>query len=234
MKVHRGKILLVEDDPNLGFVVKDNLIEAGFDVDLKKDGVSGFQGFFKNKYDVALLDVMLPKKDGIALAKDIRKVSEDTPIIFLTAKSLPVDKIEGFRAGADDYITKPFDMEELILRIEAILKRSKAFNKSFLNKDSFELGLMKFNYKNHELIEGDNSRSLTKKEAELLRLLCIHEGEVLERAVALDLVWGNDDYFLGRSMDVFISKLRKYLSFDPHVQIVNVHGIGFKLIVNQD
>jgi DNA-binding response OmpR family regulator len=175
---------------------------------------------------------MLPKKDGFALARDIRKVSDDTPIIFLTAKSLSSDRIEGFRAGGDDYITKPFDMEELVLRIEAIMKRSKALSRSFMNKDSFELGHLLFNYKNHELVFGNESKSLTRKEAELLRLLCIHEGQVLERSVALDLVWGSDDYFLGRSMDVFISKLRKYLANDPAVQIINVHGIGFKLIVN--
>lgn len=228
------KILLVEDDPNLGYVIRDNLKEAGYEVQLAKDGKSGYEEFLKQKFDLCILDIMLPKKDGFSLAEDIRKTDKEIPVIFLTAKSLPEDKIRGLKLGADDYITKPFHIEELILRMEAILKRSRKDSPYQTKKDVFTIGSYTFDYKNLELKNGKNIRSLTKKEAELLRLLCIHENELLERETALKIVWGEDDYFLGRSMDVFITKLRKYLSGDKRIQISNVRGVGFKMAVRND
>lgn len=228
------KILLVEDDPNLGYVIRDNLKEAGYEVQLAKDGKIGYEEFLKQKFDLCILDIMLPKKDGFSLAEDIRKTDKEIPVIFLTAKSLPEDKIRGLKLGADDYITKPFHIEELILRMEAILKRSRKDSPYQTKKDVFTIGSYTFDYKNLELKNGKNIRSLTKKEAELLRLLCIHENELLERETALKIVWGEDDYFLGRSMDVFITKLRKYLSGDKRIQISNVRGVGFKMAVRND
>ena len=228
------KILLAEDDINLGFVIQDHLVEAGYEVDLRKDGSAAFQAFYQKDYDLCILDVMLPKKDGFALAEDIRRINDSTPIIFLTAKSLQEDKVTGFRIGADDYITKPFDFEELLLRMEAVLKRSGGSVKDTEKKDFFQIGRFQFDYRNLILkMNEDESRNLTKKEAKLLRLLCIHQDKVLERDMALNLVWGQDDYFLGRSMDVFITKLRKYLKADPSIQIQNVHGVGFKLVITE-
>jgi DNA-binding response OmpR family regulator len=227
----KEKILLVEDDPNLGFVTKDNLQDEGYDVVLCKDGQSAFTEFFKKTFDLCILDVMLPKKDGFALAEDIRKINTQVPILFLSARSKNEDKIKGFQSGADDYLTKPFSMDELYLRIKAILKRSKKSEQNTttpIYKDRFELGNVLFDYKNVELNVLENKYVLTRKEAELLRLLFIHENQVLSREMALELIWGEDDYFLGRSMDVFISKLRKYLKDEPRVQILNVHGVGFK------
>lgn len=230
-KKEKQQVLLVEDDFNLGFVLQDYLTQNGYKVDLEKDGQAGFQTFYNKHYDICILDVMLPKKDGFSLAEDIRKVDQEVPILFLTAKSLTEDKIKGFKLGGDDYLTKPFNSEELLLRIEAILKRSRREEPSPARKDIFKLGSFEFDYPNL-LLKGEEERSLTKKEAELLRLLCIHESEVLSREMALTIVWGNDDYFLGRSMDVFITKLRKYLKADPNIQIMNVHGVGFKLVVS--
>lgn len=229
----KPKILLVEDDPNLGFVTKDRLSEAGFEVTLTKDGISGYQNFMQQNYDLCIFDIMLPKKDGFELAKDVRQAKKNVPIIFLTAKSLLEDKIRGFKEGADDYITKPFSMEELVLRVEAILKRNKSPEEAIKKKELFKIGKYIFDYKNLELKIGENAKTLTKKEAELLRLLCLNQGNVLEREVALNIVWGNDDYFLGRSMDVFITKLRKYLSEDKQIKIINVHGVGFKMEVEK-
>ncbi|MDE0771547.1 MAG: response regulator transcription factor [Salibacteraceae bacterium] len=223
-------ILLVEDDASLGFVIKDNLVDAGAKVTLAKDGLSGFEVFYEGKFDICILDVMLPKKDGFTLANDIRKMNLDIPILFLTAKSMIADKVEGFGAGADDYLTKPFAFEELLARVNAILRRS---NRKLIDevkgKEIFELGNSKFDYRNLKLTTNGSVSELTKKEAELLRLLFIHQNSVLEREVALKLVWGENDYFLGRSMDVFISRLRKYLSPDTSIKIENVHGIGFRL-----
>lgn len=223
-------ILLVEDDASLGFVIKDNLVDAGAKVTLCKDGVAGFEAFYEGKFDICVLDVMLPKKDGFSLAADIRKVNIDIPILFLTAKSMIQDKVEGFGVGADDYLTKPFAFEELVARINAILKRStkKAIDE-VKGKEQFSIGETAFDYRNLTVIANGVKSELTKKEAELLRLLFIHKNNVLEREVALKLVWGENDYFLGRSMDVFISRLRKYLSPDELVKIENVHGVGFRL-----
>lgn len=227
------KILLVEDDPNLGFVTKDRLCEAGYDVQLSKDGVAGYQSFMQQHFDLCIFDIMLPKKDGFELAKEVRVANKNVPIIFLTAKAMIEDKAKGFKSGADDYITKPFNMEELILRVEAILKRSKGPEDPSNKKDNFKIGKYTFDYKNLELKIGNNTKTLTKKEAELLRLLCLNMGNVLEREVALNIIWGSDDYFLGRSMDVFITKLRKYLIEDPKIKIYNVHGVGFKMEVER-
>ncbi len=228
----RPKILLVEDDPNLGFVTRDRLTESGFDVTIAVDGIAGYRNFMQHQFDLCIFDIMLPKKDGFELAKDVRNANQNIPIIFLTAKSMMEDKIKGFNTGGDDYITKPFNMEELILRVEALLKRTKSSAEG-KKKDIFKIGRYTFDYKNLELKIEEDSKILTKKESELLRLLCLNEGNVLERESALNIVWGNDDYFLGRSMDVFITKLRKYLARDEKIKIINVHGVGFKMEIGK-
>jgi len=224
-----AKILLVEDDMNLGFVIQDLLKMNQYKVHLSKDGKEGLMQFNKEDYDLCLLDVMMPKKDGFSLAKDIRKINPSMPIIFLTAKGMAEDKIEGFKSGADDYITKPFNNDEFLLRIAALLKRSKA---NFASKDErYSIGEYTFITSSFQLENNGTSRKLTKKEAEILKLLCSHQGQVLERELVANLVWGDDSYFVGRSMDVFITKLRKYLFDDSNVSIDNVHGVGFKLNV---
>lgn len=229
----KATILLVEDDTNLGFVISDNLKKHGYDVKLAIDGIDGLNRFNESRPDLCILDVMLPKKDGYSLAKDIRKISPDVPIIFLTAKSQTQDKLEGFNAGADDYITKPFDFDELLLRIDAILKRTLDKN-GLTKKDIFKIGDYTFDFKNQLLTYKDGTEQhLTKKEADLLRLLVININNVAERDLLLESVWGKNDYFTGRSMDVFISKIRKYLSKDPRVELINVHGVGFKLLVTE-
>jgi DNA-binding response OmpR family regulator len=223
----KTKILLVEDDPSLGFVIKDTLSQNNFDVTLCADGEQGAKTFTEHNFQLCILDVMLPKKDGFSLAKTIRSSNKEVPIIFLTAKSMTEDKLEGFRTGADDYITKPFSLEELLCRIEVFLKRSNV-NPSTQDK-VFSIGQFQFDYRNLTLKTNNAEKILTQKEAEVLRLLHIHRGRVLKREEILTHVWGDDDYFMGRSMDVFISKLRKYLREDPAIQIVNYHGVGFKL-----
>lgn len=223
----KPKILLVEDDPGLGFVVKDNLTLKGYEVTLCKDGDEGEQAFFSNSFNLCVLDVMLPKKDGFALARAIREKNSDVPIIFLTAKAMTDDKLEGFRTGADDYMTKPFSLEELYYRIEVFLKRSG--NASKENSGSFSIGQYEFDTANFTLKHKNEERVLTSREAEILKQLYLHRDRVLKREEILMAVWGNDDYFLGRSLDVFISKIRKYLKNDPNVQITNFHGVGFKL-----
>jgi two-component system, OmpR family, response regulator len=228
----KAHILLVEDDENLGFVTKDNLEIIGFNVTWAKDGEAGFEAFCKGDFDLCVLDVMLPKKDGFQLGKEIKAVNESTPIIFLTAKSLDPDKVKGFKIGADDYITKPFNMELLTLRIKALLKRY--FSGETNNNDEkgvFEIGKYSFHFKNQELIIGNENKHLTKKEAEILRLLCLNKNQLLTRELTLKIIWGENDYFKGRSMDVFITKLRKYLKADERIEIINVHGTGFKLQV---
>lgn len=226
-----NKLLLVEDDPNLGFVTKDSLEEEGFDVKWVKNGKEAFQVFFESEFDLCILDVMLPGKDGFTLAKEIRQIDTEVPLIFLTAKSMKDDKSKGFGLGGDDYLTKPFEISELVLRIEAVQRRANRGKKEInKQKDEFEIGKLLFNYRNLEITGSNYKQSLTKKEAELLRLLAIHKNQTLEREIALKLIWGEHDYFLGRSMDVFITKLRKYLKEDPDIKIENVHGVGFKLI----
>ncbi|MGV9011717.1 MAG: response regulator transcription factor [Flavobacteriales bacterium] len=225
-----AKILLVEDDENLGFVVQDSLRRKGYGVHLSRDGKDGLLHFNRNKYDLCLLDVMLPQKDGISLAQDIRLADPSVPIIFLTAKSTTEDRIAGLKAGGDDYITKPFSNEELFLRIEAILRRTQKRDAA-MHADTFEIGEFIFDDRNKLLKHANEERKLTKKEAAVLKLLCAHLEQTLPRELVLNMVWGDDSYFLGRSLDVFISRLRKYLSHDPRVRILNVHGVGFKLQV---
>jgi DNA-binding response OmpR family regulator len=225
----RPAILLVEDDPSLGFVVHDNLNRKGYDVSLCTDGESGLQTFLKKSFQLCILDVMLPKKDGFSLARHIREKNQEIPILFLTAKTMVEDKLEGFRTGGDDYITKPFSLEELFYRVEVFLKRNHS--SSGKTNAIHRIGIFTFDHANFKLKSDAGEKVLTSRESEVLRLLYVNRDRVLKREEILKAVWGDDDYFLGRSMDVFISKLRKYLKEDPTVQIVNYHGIGFKLEV---
>lgn len=222
-------ILLVEDDENLGFVTQEGLEEKGYHVVWAKDGVEGYEVFHSDKFNICLVDVMMPKKDGFTLAREIRNIDQDIPIFFLTARALEDDKIEGLSIGADDYITKPFSLDELDLRIKNLLNRINRGKNKTHQKDIYTIGKYTFNYPEQTLIYEQETKKLTKKEAALLRLLCIHQGEVLQRNSILRIIWGSDDYFLGRSMDVFITKLRKYLINDDSITITNVHGVGFKL-----
>ena len=187
--------------------------------------------FNQEDYDLCILDVMMPKKDGFSLARDIRKINAHIPLIFLTAKSMTEDRVEGLRIGADDYITKPFDSEEFLLRVKAILKRSQKEEESTDSSAVYEVGAYQFDSDNFTLKYQSEERQLTKKESEILKLLCQHTDKVLEREIIANMVWGDDSYFVGRSMDVFITKLRKYLGSDPRISIVNIHGVGFKLQV---
>jgi DNA-binding response OmpR family regulator len=227
----KADILLVEDDQNLGFVIQDALKRKGYTVHLCRDGKEGLKYFNEHAYDLCVLDVMLPQKDGFSLAEDIRLVNAQVPIVFLTAKSQTDDRIAGFKAGGDDYLTKPFSHEELVLRIEAILRRTKGSVEDPRSREVFQIGSYSFDHRNLLLKHPDEERKLTKKEADVLRLLCMHRDQVLPRELVLNMVWGDDTYFLGRSLDVFISRLRKYLKLDPTVQIMNVHGVGFKFQV---
>lgn len=222
-------ILLVEDDFNLGLVVQDTLKREGFQTHLCRDGKEGLKQFNEHAYDLCVLDVMLPEKDGFSLAMDIRKVNDEIPIMFLTAKNMMEDKVKGFESGGDDYLTKPFSNEEFLLRIKSLLKRvGKGANKE--NKVNYKIGEYRYNIESFILTDPkDQERKLTKKEAHVLKLLCEHKNKVIERALVLNLIWGKDDYFTGRSLDVFITKLRKYLKADDSIQILNMHGIGFKL-----
>ena len=231
--VTQTNILFVEDDPNLSMILKDYLEIIGYNVDHAGDGVKGLELFNKNSYVLVILDVMMPKKDGFTVAKEIRSFDQKIPIIFLTAKNLKEDRIKGFEYGCDDYITKPFSTEELSLRIKAILKRSTSnlSNTSGTINQIYEIGKFTFDSTNLILKSNDSERVLTRKESGLLRLLCVHKNQLLTREVAMEAIWGENDYFIGRSMDVFIAKLRKYLKPDPEVKISNVHGIGFKLQV---
>ncbi|WP_211339650.1 response regulator transcription factor [Mucilaginibacter gracilis] len=228
------KILLVEDDPNLGMLLQDYLqLKGKFDVVLCKDGEEGLKAFTKSNYDLLILDVMMPKKDGFTLGKEIRKMNPKVPIIFATAKAMIEDKTQAFNLGGDDYITKPFRIEELLLRINALLKRVNENGKETGETLShFKVGKYEFDYTTQIIKDGEQLQKLSTKEAELLRLLCLKQNEVLTREEALLSIWHDDNYFNGRSMDVFLSKIRKYLKDDPKVEIINVHGKGYKLLVN--
>ncbi len=239
------KLLLCEDDHNLGNLLAQYLLARGYAVDHRKDGKQGWEAYTKGSYDLLILDVMMPFKDGFTLARDIRQRDEQTPIIFLTAKSMKQDTIIGFQAGADDYMTKPFSMEELILRINAVVKRSHGLAPKEEPPTRYALGQFTFDVRKQTLSHGngttgslsgddDGTRKLTTKETELLRMLCMHRNGLLSRADALKEVWGDDNYFNGRSMDVYIAKLRKYLHADPRVEILNVHGKGFRLITKEE
>jgi len=230
MAASKTHIILAEDDESLGMVISDNLRAAGYEVEHHRDGNAALDAYYKNGCDLLLLDVMMPQLDGFSVAGSIRKIDTEVPIIFLTAKSMKEDKITGFQTGADDYITKPFSLEELQLRIEAVLKRYRMRPEPQTDQTKFELGSYTFDYPNVALIRGQNHLDLTQKEADLLRLLCIYKNQVLKRDTALKVVWGESDYFRGRSMDVFITRLRKYLGEDDTVKIENVHGVGFRLV----
>ena len=222
------KILLCEDDENLGRLLREYLQAKGYMAELCPDGDAGYKAFLKTKFDICVLDVMMPKKDGFTLAQEIRQTNADMPIIFLTAKTLKEDILEGFKLGADDYITKPFSMEELVLRIEAILRRVRGKK----NKESsvYNIGRFVFDTQKQLLTIGDKQTKLTTKENELLALLCSHANEILQRDFALKTIWIDDNYFNARSMDVYITKLRKHRKADPSIEIVNIHGKGYKLI----
>ncbi|MCQ2125861.1 MAG: response regulator transcription factor [Bacteroidaceae bacterium] len=222
-------ILLCEDDENLGMLLREYLQAKGYNAELCPDGDAGYKAFIKGKYDICALDVMMPKKDGFTLAKEIRAVNSEIPIMFLTAKNLKEDVLEGFKIGADDYITKPFSMEELTLRMEAILRRVRG--KKNREVSLFNIGRFTFDSKKQILSIDDKTVKLTTKESELLHLLCLHQNEILQRDFALKSIWIDDNYFNARSMDVYITKLRKHLKDDESVEIINIHGKGYKLIV---
>lgn len=225
----KNRVLLAEDDENLGSLLQEYLQAKNYETDWLTDGEKAFRAFEKNHYDICILDVMMPVKDGFTLASEIRLIDNDIPIIFLTAKSMKEDVLEGFTRGADDYISKPFSMEELIFRIEAILRRTKGGGEG--TENCYKIGDFTFDTQKQMLTIGDRIQKLTTKETDLLKLLCNNKNRVLERNFALKAIWIDDNYFNARSMDVYITKLRKYLKTDPKVQIINVHGKGYKLVV---
>ena len=224
----RANILYVEDDESLGFVTRDNLELKGYDITHCTDGQQAMDVVKQTQFDLCLLDVMLPEIDGFTLATEIRKRDTHIPILFLTAKSLKEDRIHGLKLGADDYITKPFSIEELILKIEVFLRRSKNIGGNI--SQIFQIGQFELDTKNLSLSGVETKRKLTKREADLLRFLIENKNQVVQRAIILEKLWGENDYFLGRSLDVFISRLRKYLKADPSLKIENIHGVGFRLI----
>jgi DNA-binding response OmpR family regulator len=225
----KTRVLLAEDDENLGNLLKEYLKARNFEAELCTDGEKALKNLQRNQYDICILDVMMPNMDGFTVAREIRRLNNDIPIIFLTAKSMKDDVLEGFSSGADDYLTKPFSMEELIFRIEAILRRTQ--NRNNMEQKVFQLAGYIFDSEKQTLTYNDRVQKLTTKESELLRLLCLHKNSVLERNFALKAIWSDDNYYNARSMDVYITKLRKYLKEEPAIQILNIHGKGFKLIV---
>ncbi len=231
--MEKTKVLLVEDDTNLGNLLKEYLEAKGYTTTLATDGKQGYDAFSKGKFNICILDVMMPVKDGITLAKEIRAIDANVPVVFLTAKSMKEDAIEGFKVGADDYITKPFSMEELQLRLKAILRRTENNIAKHTEQTEYKIGKYKFDYKHQILSINGIQNKLTTKEADLLQLLCISANEVLDRNFALKTIWHDDNYFNGRSMDVYIAKLRKYLKEDASVELLNVHGKGFKLLTKK-
>lgn len=230
MEKETVKVLLAEDDENLGSLLREYLNAKNYRTQLFPDGVEALEAFRKEDFDLCIIDIMMPKMDGFTLAKEIRKINSNTPFIFLTAKTMQEDVLEGFSLGADDYMTKPFSMEELLYRIKAILRRTSAEEESAKNRDLFDIGNYKFDANKQLLTINGKTRKLTTKEAELLRLLCNNKNQMLDRNYALRTIWEDDSYFNARSMDVYITKLRKYLKEDPSIQILNVHGKGYKLI----
>jgi two-component system OmpR family response regulator len=232
METDNKKILLVEDDQNFGAILKDYLMLNDFDVTLAKNGMEGFEKFKKDTYDLCILDVMMPYKDGYTLAKEIREKNKEVPIIFLTAKSMKEDVLKGYKVGADDYLNKPFDSEVLLMKIRAIIQRKSSDTKTDVTKFEFQVGNFHLNsklrfltFKNQEPIK------LSPKENELLKLLVLYENDLMPRELALTKIWRDDNYFTSRSMDVYIAKLRKYLKLDENVEILNIHGEGFRLVV---
>jgi len=226
------RLLLAEDDRNLGNILKNYLEAKGYATTLCINGQEATDTFARKEFDFCILDIMMPVKDGFTVATEIRAVNKKIPILFLTAKTLQEDKLKGFEIGADDYITKPFSMEELLLRMHAILRRTDEAAKSASAENTYTIGIYTFDYNRQTLITKNKEQKLTSKEAGLLRLLCTHANEVLDRPTALNEIWNDDSYFNARSMDVYIVKLRKYLKGDPRVELLNVHGVGFKLVMN--
>ncbi len=231
--MEKVKVLLVEDDPNLGSLLKEYLEAKEYSTILAVNGKQGYDVFSKDKFNICILDVMMPLKDGFTLAKEIRAIDPNVPIVFLTAKSMKEDTMEGFNAGADDYITKPFSMEELLVRIKAILRRTEYKPSLQSEQSEFKIGKYKFDYKHQTLQLDGSQQKLTTKEADLLKLLCLNANDILDRNFALKSIWHDDNYFSGRSMDVYIAKLRKYLKEDNSVELINVHGKGFKLLTGK-
>src|SRR5258706_1589548 len=225
--MEKAQLLLVEDDDSLGFIINDNLEMKGHDVDIFTDGENGWKSFKTKNYALCIFDVMLPRKDGFTLIENIRKQNQQVPVLFLTAKAGQKDKLEGFKKGADDYITKPFSIEELTYRVEVFLKRSSTKNTS---QTVFQIGTYRFDAANLILERKNKQTALTQKEADLLKLFYTNREQLIKRDDILKSVWGSDDYFLGRSLDVFISKLRKYLNEDDSIEIVNQFGIGFRMV----
>ncbi len=235
MNEQQKKILLVEDDPNFGTVLKDYLMMNDYEVVHAKNGMEGFEKFKKDDYDLCILDVMMPYKDGFTLAKEIREKNTDVPIIFLTAKAMKEDVLKGYKVGADDYLNKPFDSEVLLMKIKAIIQRKATDTVADSKQFEFEIGGFHLNSKLRFLIyNGGEQVKLSPKENELLRLLALHENDLMPRELALTKIWRDDNYFTSRSMDVYIAKLRKYLKLDGKVEILNIHGEGFRLVVNTE
>ncbi|HMO61266.1 MAG TPA: response regulator transcription factor [Ferruginibacter sp.] len=232
METGKPKILLCEDDTNLGMVLKNYLELNDYDVILERDGRLGLAAFQREKFDICLLDVMMPNMDGFTLAEEIRDINPDVPLFFLSAKTMKDDIIQGYKLGADDYITKPFDSEVLLLKIKAILKRNEELHKEEVNAE-YDLGKYHFNPRLRELTIEGKTQVLSPKESELLKMMCEYKNDLLPREAALKRIWGSDTYFNGRSMDVYIAKLRKYLKEDSSIEIVNIHGNGFRLVVPQ-
>ncbi len=232
MEPVKPQILLCEDDTNLGMVLKNYLELNDYNVTLERDGKLGLAAFQREKFDLCLLDVMMPNMDGFTLAEEIRDVNPDVPLFFLSAKTMKDDIIQGYKLGADDYITKPFDSEVLLHKIKAILKRNEELHREEVNAE-FDLGKYHFNPRLRELTIDGKTQTLSPKENELLKMLSEYKNDLLSREIALKKIWGSDTYFNGRSMDVYIAKLRKYLREDPALEIVNIHGNGFRLVVTE-
>ncbi|WP_223033260.1 response regulator transcription factor [Hanstruepera marina] len=235
MTEQQKKILLVEDDPNFGTILKDYLIMNEYEVTHAKNGMEGFEKFKKDDFDLCILDVMMPYKDGFTLAKEIREKNTDVPIVFLTAKAMKEDVLKGYKVGADDYLNKPFDSEVLLMKIKAIIQRKATETVADSKQFQFKIGKFDLNSKLRFLTyDGGEQIKLSPKENELLRLLALHENDLMPRELALTKIWRDDNYFTSRSMDVYIAKLRKYLKLDPKVEILNIHGEGFRLVINTD
>ena len=232
MEIENKKILLVEDDQNFGAILKDYLMLNDFDVTLAKNGMEGFEKFKKDTFDLCILDVMMPYKDGYTLAKEIREKNKEVPLIFLTAKSMKEDVLKGYKVGADDYLNKPFDSEVLLMKIRAIIQRKSTDTKTDVTKFEFQIGNFHLNSKLRFLtFKNEEPIKLSPKENELLKMLTLHENDLMPRELALTKIWRDDNYFTSRSMDVYIAKLRKYLKPDEDVEILNIHGEGFRLVV---
>jgi DNA-binding response OmpR family regulator len=230
MSAKKMNILLTEDDPNLGMLLRDYLEAKGYRVSLAVNGKKGYELFNQGNFDMCILDVMMPVKDGFTMAEEIRQTDKNIPIIFLTAKTMKEDKQRGFETGADDYITKPFSMDELLMRMNAILRRTQVDVNRPQKQEPIKVGEFMFDFDTQVLSRNGEKRKLTTKENDLLQLLCANRYDILDRNYTLNRIWGDDNYFNSRSMDVYIAKLRKYLSEDPEIELVNVHGKGFKLL----